>query len=101
MTSKNNSSNMSSGGAVTTTAATTAVATDAQTYVIEEPDDNFEEFEDIDANNVTIADDCNNWEESWDATGWDDEDQEDDFLQRLNNEMEAFAKEAQQQDASK
>eukprot|EP00382_Lankesteria_abbotti_P010590 CAMPEP_0113852456 /NCGR_PEP_ID=MMETSP0372-20130328/5522_1 /TAXON_ID=340204 /ORGANISM="Lankesteria abbotti" /LENGTH=84 /DNA_ID=CAMNT_0000824011 /DNA_START=60 /DNA_END=314 /DNA_ORIENTATION=+ /assembly_acc=CAM_ASM_000359 len=71
--------------------------TSSEQALLDDPDDEFEEFED----EMGIDADCQQWEADWDASGWDDEDDDDNFVQRLQNELEKFVAEQQQQAPAK
>ncbi|PHJ20545.1 dss1 sem1 family protein [Cystoisospora suis] len=71
----------------------------------DEPDDELEEFDEIGCVDTVLDSDVAHWDEDWDAAGWDDEDVNDDFIKRLQQELDAFkqthgAKQQQQKAAS-
>ncbi|KAK1442701.1 hypothetical protein BgAZ_302190 [Babesia gibsoni] len=64
--------------------------TDMQLF--DEPDDELEEFDEIE-NIVTIEDpEISNWNDDWETAGWDDEDVESDFVKRILQELENYRK---------
>ncbi|PFH37190.1 hypothetical protein BESB_036480 [Besnoitia besnoiti] len=56
----------------------------------DEPDDELEEFDEIGGDDGVVDTEVAQWDEDWDAAGWDDEDVNDDFCKRLQQELEAF-----------
>ncbi|KAL8428229.1 hypothetical protein Efla_005331 [Eimeria flavescens] len=62
---------------------------EAQEEAFDEPDDELEEFDEI-GGDVPVDAEVKQWSEDWDAAGWDDEDPDDEFLERLQRELEAF-----------
>ncbi|GBE61651.1 DSS1 SEM1 family protein [Babesia ovata] len=60
--------------------------------IFDEPDDELEEFDEID--NVVTAEDpeISNWNDDWETAGWDDEDVESDFVKRILQELENYRK---------
>ncbi|KEP63922.1 UNVERIFIED_CONTAM: hypothetical protein HHA_236920 [Hammondia hammondi] len=56
----------------------------------DEPDDELEEFDEIGGGDGVVDTEVAQWDEDWDAAGWDDEDVNDDFCKRLQQELEAF-----------
>ncbi|KAL8453096.1 hypothetical protein Emed_000966 [Eimeria media] len=65
------------------------VAAERQEEAFDEPDDELEEFDEI-GGDVPVDAEVKQWSEDWDAAGWDDEDPDDEFLERLQRELEAF-----------
>ncbi|OII74529.1 uncharacterized protein cubi_00082 [Cryptosporidium ubiquitum] len=59
---------------------------------IDEIDDELEEFDDLDNIETQIDPDVGEWDENWDATGWDDEDVDDEFIKQLHHELQEFEK---------
>lgn len=57
---------------------------------LDEPDDELEEFDEIGGDDGVVDYEVAQWDEDWDAAGWDDEDVHDDFCRRLQQEFEAF-----------
>ncbi|XP_026191681.1 protein DSS1 HOMOLOG ON CHROMOSOME V [Cyclospora cayetanensis] len=64
-------------------------AAETHEEAFDEPDDELEEFDEI-GGEVPIDAEVKQWSEDWDAAGWDDEDPDDEFLERLQRELEAF-----------
>ncbi|CDJ28120.1 uncharacterized protein EMH_0098680 [Eimeria mitis] len=64
-------------------------AAEAHEEAFDEPDDELEEFDEI-GGEVPVDAEVKQWSEDWDAAGWDDEDPDDEFLERLQRELEAF-----------
>ncbi|GFE54605.1 DSS1 SEM1 family protein [Babesia ovis] len=62
----------------------------ADTQIFDEPDDELEEFDEIE--NVVAAEDAeiSNWNDDWETAGWDDEDVETDFVKRILQELENY-----------
>lgn len=62
---------------------------ETQEEAFDEPDDELEEFDEI-GGDVPVDAEVKQWSEDWDAAGWDDEDPDDEFLERLQRELETF-----------
>ncbi|CDJ40564.1 hypothetical protein, conserved [Eimeria necatrix] len=62
---------------------------ETQEEAFDEPDDELEEFDEI-GGEVPVDAELKQWSEDWDAAGWDDEDPDDEFLEHLQRELEAF-----------
>ncbi|EAN31650.2 hypothetical protein TpMuguga_04g00298 [Theileria parva strain Muguga] len=60
--------------------------------IFDEPDDELEEFDEIE-NIVTVDDpEIADWNEDWETAGWDDEDAESDFVKKILQELENYRK---------
>ncbi|AFZ81153.1 hypothetical protein BEWA_005610 [Theileria equi strain WA] len=60
--------------------------------IFDEPDDELEEFDEIE-NIVTVDDpEIADWNEDWETAGWDDEDIETDFIKKILQELESYRK---------
>lgn len=62
----------------------------SNTCVVEELDDELEDFEEIGGSEILADPDALQWEEDWDVAGWDDEDGDDEFVTKLNEELQRY-----------
>ncbi|KAF8822456.1 hypothetical protein IE077_003720 [Cardiosporidium cionae] len=73
-----------------TAVMTNTVVTGEEEYIFDEPDDELEEFDEIGGTDNFVDPEVAEWDEHWDTTGWDDEDANDDFMGKLQQELEAY-----------
>ncbi|BAM42232.1 uncharacterized protein TOT_040000602 [Theileria orientalis strain Shintoku] len=60
--------------------------------LFDEPDDELEEFDEIESI-VNVEDpEIADWNEDWEKDGWDDEDAESDFVNKILQELENYKK---------